>query len=88
MPPGASACLHSVTHRIFLFGVRHEKPPLRTNRPPIESMTVSPGVAWAHKYPWIQVQYMFFCCMCNTGVSAIHKYPLYPYPQYFAFASM
>ena len=41
-----------------------------------------PGVAWMHKYPWIQVQYCFFGCMCNTAVCAILGHLLYAYPQY------
>ena len=42
----------------------------------------SPGVAWMHKYPWIQVQYLFLGCMCNTIECAILGNPLYAYPQY------
>eukprot|EP00966_Prymnesium_polylepis_P262487 6063408-Prymnesium_polylepis.1 len=62
MPPGASACLHSVVHRIFLFGVRHEKPPLRTNRPPIESMTVPA--------PTLALIQMFISFICVLHTSA------------------
>jgi hypothetical protein len=42
----------------------------------------APGVIWIHKYPWIQVQYLFLGCMCNTIECAILGNPLYAYPQY------
>jgi hypothetical protein len=37
-----------------------------------------PGGTWMRTYPWIQMQYLIFACICNTAVSAIHKYPKYP----------